>query len=981
MSLRSLCLVTLLLCAGSPAFGQGRDAATPTHADSVRGADNPTRAWWDVTFYDLHVRVTPADSSVVGWDGITYRVRQPGQMMQLDLQAPLELDSAMQDGQRLQSRRDGNAYFLTLPARSSVGETRTVTAYYHGQPGRGRSGQSSGVIWSTDSLGAPWFATSDELPGASIWWPLKDWLGDEPDSQRIAITVPDSLMEVSNGRLRRTTHHPNGTTTYEWFVTQPINSYGVAMNAGRYAHFADTLQGEGGRLSLDFWPLAAHLDTAKVQWAQVRPMLTCFEHWFGPYPWYADGYKLIETPYLGMEHQSGIAYGNKFLPGYLGRDLSRTGLGLEWDYIVIHESAHEWFGNSISTREPGDLWVHESFATYAEGLYTECRHGRAAGATYLIGLRQSIRNSGPIVGPRGVAGWYNSDMYFKGANVLHTIRQLVDDDAKWLAILRGLTQTFRHRTVTGAEIEDYIGRASGLDLRQVFAQYLTTPKVPELEYRVEHGMLSYRWAGVLAGFAMPVRVQIPGLGQRWLRPTAEWQRLKVPSPEGAQVVIDENFYVTARNLAARPATSDSASATADQVRDAFLHAWRGYRRYAWGHDELDPLSRKPHDWYGTPLLMTPVDGYDTMRLMALDSEAADAKRLILERLSFDRDVSVQVFEVTIRLLGGLLSAYQLDHDRRFLALATDLGDRLLPAFRSATGMPFRYVNLRTGATREPVSNPAEIGTLMLEFGTLAKLTGRMIYYDTAKRAVQELFRRRSPIGLVGSTIDVRTGAWQDSTSHIGGGIDSWYEYLLKSWRLFGDGDFERMWQESVGPMNRYLADDRFGGLWYGQANMATGVRIGTQFGSLEAFLPAVLALGGDTARAARLMTSVDRMWTTFGVEPEVLDYSTMAVGAYPGYELRPEALEAAYYLFRLTGDIRYRQMGEAMWRAIDRWTRTPDGFAALADVRTKVKRDRMQSFLFAETMKYAWLLLAPPTALDLQTTVLTTEAHPLRRTW
>jgi aminopeptidase N len=545
-----VCVAALLLCATRPALAQGRDATPPTHADSVRGAGNRDREWWDVTFYDLHVRVNPTDSSFVGWNGITYRVRRPAQTMQLDLQAPLVLDSVVQEGERVEARREENAYFLTLPARASAGDRRTVTAYYHGQPGRGRPERSSGVVWSRDSLGSPWFATSDELPGASIWWPLKDYLGEEPDSQRIAVTVPDSLIEVSNGRLRSTTHNADGTTTYEWFVTGPINSYGVAVNAGRYGHFADTVDGVAGRLSLDFWPLAAHLDTAKVQWAQATSMLACFERWFGPYPWYADGYKLVETPYLGMEHQSGIAYGNKFLPGYLGRDLSGTGLGLGWDYIVIHESAHEWFGNSISTREPGDLWVHEAFATYAEGLYVECQHGRTAGAAYLIGLRKGIRNTGPVVGPHGVAGWYNTDMYSKGANVLHTIRQLVDDDAKWHAILLGLTRTFRHRLVTGAEIEDYIASASGLNLRPVFAQYFTTTRVPALEYRVEHGRLSYRWAGVVTGFAMPVRVQIPGVGNRWLRPTATWQRLTVPSRPGAGVTLDENFYVTSRNLAA-----------------------------------------------------------------------------------------------------------------------------------------------------------------------------------------------------------------------------------------------------------------------------------------------------------------------------------------------------------------------------------------------------------------------------------------------
>ncbi len=427
------------------------------------------------------------------------------------------------------------------------------------------------------------------------------------------------------------------------------------------------------------------------------------------------------------------------------------------------------------------------------------------------------------------------------------------------------------------------------------------------------------------------------------------------------------------------APSAPSAPSAGQVRSAFLHAWQGYRRYAWGHDDLDPLSRKPHDWYGVPLLMTPVDAFDTMLLMGLTDEAADAKRLILERLSFDQDISVQVFEVTIRLLGGLLSAYEMDGDPRFLRLATDLGDRLLPAFRSPTGMPFRYVNLRTGATRDPVSNPAEIGTLMLEFGTLARLTGRPAYYDTVKRAAEQLFARRSALGLVGSTIDVRTGAWQDSTSHVGGGIDSWYEYLLKSWRLFGDEDFRRMWEASVGPMHRWLADERFGGLWYGQADMATGARTGTRFGSLEAFLPAVLALAGDTTRSARLMVSVNRMWTTFGIEPETLDYATMTIGDEPGYELRPESLESAYYLYRLTGDEGYRTMGAAMWAAIDRWTRTDAGFAALADVRTRTKRDRMHSFFFAETMKYAYLLLAPPETLDLSAVVFNTEAHPLRR--
>jgi mannosidase alpha-like ER degradation enhancer 2 len=414
------------------------------------------------------------------------------------------------------------------------------------------------------------------------------------------------------------------------------------------------------------------------------------------------------------------------------------------------------------------------------------------------------------------------------------------------------------------------------------------------------------------------------------------------------------------------------------VRQAFLHAWNGYRRYAWGHDDLNPISKTPHDWYGTSLLMTPVDAFDTMVLMGLAKEAADAKRLILERLSFNRNISVQVFEVTIRLLGGLLSAYQADGDPGFLRLATDLADRLLPAFDSPTGMPYRYVNLRTGVTRDPVSNPAEIGTLMLEFGTLSKLTGKPVYYAKAKRAVGEVFHRRSDIGLVGSTIDVQTGKWQDTRSHVGGYIDSYFEYLLKSWLLFGDADFHRMWKASIAAVNRYVADQRFGGLWYGQVDMASGKRVGTEFGALEAFLPAVLALGGDRRRAKRLMESVYRMWTTFGVEPETIDYSSMTIVS-PEYQLRPESLESAYYLYTMTGDRRYREMGRTMFEAIDRWTRTDAGFAVLADIRSKEKQDRMHSFVVAETLKYAYLLFAPPETLDLQQVIFNTEAHPLKR--
>jgi mannosidase alpha-like ER degradation enhancer 2 len=428
---------------------------------------------------------------------------------------------------------------------------------------------------------------------------------------------------------------------------------------------------------------------------------------------------------------------------------------------------------------------------------------------------------------------------------------------------------------------------------------------------------------------------------------------------------------------ARTAPEPDQAAT---VRAAFLHAWQGYERYAWGHDQLLPLSLGARDWYPASLVMTPVDAFDTMLLMGLREEAARAKALILDSLSFDRDFPVQVFEVTIRLLGGLITAYQMDGDPRFLTLARDVADRMLPAFRSRTGMPYRFVNLRTGAVSGPVSNPAEVGTLMLEFGTLSKLAGDGRYYDTAKRAVVTLFERRSPIGLVGGTINVETGAWEDRESHITGGIDSYYEYLLKSWLLFGDSTFKQMWDVSIAAANRYLPDERPNGYWYSHVNMDTGERTATRFGALDAFLPAVLAKGGDIPRAGRLMRSVYLMWTTFGIEPEELDYVTMQpVSA--GYVLRPEAIESAYYLYRLTGDRGYREMGRVMVDSLLHYTRAPSGFAALRSVVTKERRDQMESFFLAETLKYAYLLFAPPATLDFDAVVFNTEAHPIWRTW
>jgi len=561
MKAATVIAVTLLLSAPRLSPGQAAVAKPVfTHADTIRGSNTPERAWWDAAFYDLHVKVNPADSSVAGYNAITYRVLKPAKEMQIDLQMPLVVDSIVQDGLELSARRDGNAFFVRLISRQRVGANKTISVYYHGKPTVAqRAPWDGGFVWARDSLARPSIATANEGLGASVWWPNKDIYSDEPDSQRVSITVPDSLIDVSNGRLRSTTPHADGTTTYEWFVSNPINNYNVAVNAARYAHFSDTYEGERGNLTLDFYPLDYHLDTARKQFQQVKPMLQCFESWFGPFPWYEDGFKLVETPHLGMEHQSAIAYGNRYKNGYLGRDRSASGHGLLWDFIIIHESAHEWWGNSITMKDAADMWIHESFATYAEGLFTECQQGKKAGAAYTIGQRKIVRNDEPIIGVYGVNHEGSGDMYDKGANMLHTIRQLVDDDARWRGILRGLARTYWHQTVSGKQVEDYIGRHSGLDLSKVFDQYLRTTKIPVLEYKLEGARLSYRWNNVVRGFAMPVKVMTsPGIFN-WIRPTGGWKTTTVRLSRPEDFRVDENFYVVGRDLL-KPA-ADSTTAT------------------------------------------------------------------------------------------------------------------------------------------------------------------------------------------------------------------------------------------------------------------------------------------------------------------------------------------------------------------------------------------------------------------------------------
>jgi aminopeptidase N len=543
-------LLAVLVAAPVATTAHAQRAANWTRADSLRGSlTAPERTWWDVTYYDLNLRVSPSDSTIRGSNTIAYRVVGPTREMQIDLHGPLVIDSVVQDGRALAVRHDGNAHFVTVQAPQPMGAVKAVTVFYGGRPYIApRPPWDGGFTWTTDSLGNPWVVTTDQGVGASIWWPNKDLQADEPDSQRVALRVPDPLINVSAGRFRSAIPHGDGTTTYVWFNEEPINNYAIAVATGRYAHYTEIYDGEAGKLTLDFWPLSYNVERAKAQWAQVRPMMKCFEHWFGPYPWYKDGYKLIEVPNTGMEHQTAVTYGNRFANGYRGRDDSGTGYGLQWDFIIIHESAHEWWGNNITTKDLADMWVHESFANYAEALYTECQFGVEAGAAYARGVRRDIRNDRPIIpGAYGVNAQGSGDMYPKGGTMLHMIRQLLHDDDRWRAILRGLNAEFWHQTVTGAQVEAYLARETRLDLSKVFDQYLRDVRIPVLELASEGADLYFRWTNVVDGFAMPVPlVGLSTSDPLRLRPTTTWQSTPLPQGGADRLLVDPNYYVTLR---------------------------------------------------------------------------------------------------------------------------------------------------------------------------------------------------------------------------------------------------------------------------------------------------------------------------------------------------------------------------------------------------------------------------------------------------
>jgi aminopeptidase N len=518
-----------------------------THQDTLRGSITPERAWWDLTYYHLDIAVNPADSSINGTNTVTYRVLQSAAIMQIDLQEPLKISKAIQNKSELKFRREGNVYWIELAEKQEPGKIYSVILTYGGKPKVSlRPPWSGGITWKKDKNGLPFVASACQGDGASLWWPCKDHMYDEPDSMLISVNVPGNLMDVSNGRLRSVIKQKNKTKTYNWFVANPINNYGVNINIADYTHFSEVFRGEKGALDCDYYVLKEDLEKAKLQFKQAPMMLEAFEHWFGPYPFYEDGYKLVEVPYLGMEHQSSVTYGNGFQNGYRGGDLSNTGWGLKFDFIIIHESAHEWYANSITYEDIADMWVHESFGNYAESLYVEYYYGKEAGSEYVLGTRSNILNDKPIVGIYNVNHEGSGDMYYKGGNMLHMIRQMVNDDNKWRDILRGMNKDFYHKVVKGSQIEDYLTEKTGINLKPVFNQYLRDIRVPIFEYFIKGDKLSFRWNNCVRGFIMPVKIYISG--KETVVTANQYFSIRKLDVENAVIKVDPNFYVGTLNI-------------------------------------------------------------------------------------------------------------------------------------------------------------------------------------------------------------------------------------------------------------------------------------------------------------------------------------------------------------------------------------------------------------------------------------------------
>jgi len=530
--------------------GQEPQAASFTRTDTLRGALSPERTCFDVTYEHLKVSVDPAKKFISGYNSITFRATKDFTLMQIDLFANMNVDSILLDHrQNVPHKRELNAVFITVPLISQD-SYHTLDFHYSGFPQEAKNPPwQGGFTWTTDKQGNPWVVVTCQGTGASLWWPNKDHQSDEPDSMLISITVPPGLEDVSNGKLRSKTIFSNGWTQFDWFVGNPINNYNVTINVGKFAHFSESFRGEEGEFSLDYYVLPENLEKAKVQFRQVRPMMKCFERYFGPYPFSHDGYKLVESPHNGMEHQSAVAYGNLYIQGYRGRTWAPV--GLKFDFIIIHESAHEWWGNSVTSEDIADMWIHESFGAYAEALYVECMYGRKESLEYVNGKKSNARNTQPIIGVYNVHKQGSGDMYDKGQLVLNTLRSVINKDSLWFAIIRGIATTFRARIVHAEDVFTFINSKTGTDYSYFFEQYLKRTSIPVLQVQISRKgkdiTARYRWIADVAGFAMPVKVTTSPGKYEFIYPTTEWKSSKLSLKNPTEFKVAEDlFYIEVR---------------------------------------------------------------------------------------------------------------------------------------------------------------------------------------------------------------------------------------------------------------------------------------------------------------------------------------------------------------------------------------------------------------------------------------------------
>ena len=515
------------------------ESREPTHADILRGAWGPYRANNDLLYYDLDVRVDPGQKSISGRNTIRFRMLEDATRIQLDLTDALNVERILLGAVELKYERDSGAVFVDFPETLTKGEVYSIDFHYSGHPPE--SGRFGGMAFRKDPAGRVWINTACQHIGASVWWPNKDQMRDEVEGMRLSVSIPTGLVDVSNGRFLGKTDLGDGYTRWDWIVQYPINNYSVSLNVGHYVHFADAVNG----MTLDFYALPEDLEKARVQFAQARGMIEAFERYVGEYPFRRDGYKLIQAPYSGMEHQSAVTYGNRFANGYLERDWTGVGVSLKFDFIIVHESAHEWFGNAVTETDVAHEWIHEGWDTYLEALYVEHVFGYEDALMYINGYKARVRNQRPIVAEPGINRVPPQDMYFKGALFLHTLRSVIGDE-RWFPLIRDFYQTFKYRNIDTDQVVAFFNEKTGMNLTPIFDQYLRHAALPalELEFR-DGGHVAYRWDAAVEGFAMPIQIGRPGQW-RTIRPTAEWQVMETPLTKDELGVATDLYYVDVR---------------------------------------------------------------------------------------------------------------------------------------------------------------------------------------------------------------------------------------------------------------------------------------------------------------------------------------------------------------------------------------------------------------------------------------------------